>query len=93
MTRDAGSAFVSSAQQLDRSGSEPSSILVQTRDHEYAPWTDLEIFADYDRDNLGFVYLTPTDGTEMRAVHESNVRQRNLVSRPRSVRGRWTGLR
>ena len=71
---------------------EGASITVQVRDHEYAPWNDLEVFAQYERDDLGFVYLRPTDGTELRSVHRSNVRRRNPAWRPRSLHGRWLRL-
>ena len=67
-------------------------IMVQVRDHEYAPWTDFEVFAEYDGDDLGFVYLKPGDGTGLRPVHRSNVRQRNADRRPRSLDARWIPL-
>lgn len=89
MDRHVASALISSEREGRREG---TSIKVQVRDHEYAPWNDLEVLAQYDRDDLGFVYLRPTDGTELRPVRRSNVRRRNPAWRPRSLHGRWLRL-
>jgi hypothetical protein len=70
----------------------PSTIRIQIRDHEYAPWRDLDVKAAYTSDNLGFLHFESRDGHKLRPVHRRDARQRNPGWTRMSMRRRWMKL-
>jgi hypothetical protein len=55
----------------------PPTIRIQIRDHEYAPWRDVDVKAASSSDNLEFLHFESSDGQKLRPVHRSDARQRN----------------
>ena len=72
--------------------SDQSTIRIQVRDHEYAPWRDVEIKAQYTRDNLGFLEFESSDGVPLKPTHHRDARQRNPRWTRGSLRSRWVRL-
>lgn len=68
---------------------EQSTIAIQVRDHEYAPWRDVEVRADYTRDHLGLLRFELRDGTYLRPVHDRDARRRNPGWTRGSLHRRW----
>lgn len=67
-------------------------IRIQVRDHEYAPWRDVEVKAQYTCDGLGFLRFETSDGKHLKAVHRRDARQQNPDWSRGSLRRRWVRL-
>jgi len=69
-----------------------STIEIQVRDHEYAPWRDVEVEAAYTRDSLGFLQFESSDGEHLKPVRHRDARQQNPGWSRGSLRRRWVRL-
>lgn len=67
-------------------------ITIQIRDHEYAPWQEVDVKTGYTIDDLGFLHLESSDGHRLKPVHRRDARRRTPAWTRMSMRRRWIPL-